>query len=146
MDEPHNSDRVFFIYRQEHEDQASSTISALPLILREHVGPRCANWLTDRAEEEAAGWTYDKNTGRIKSKEDDYTSRILKGWTGDEEIEELFTNDVQVTIGGQQISNQFDDNGTVVTMASDLSGWSSSSNETPTVGRMLKKMQKLMET
>ena len=63
------------------------TISAFPLILQEQYGARCGNWLTDHANTETSEWVYDIQTGAIKSKEDDYTSKLLKGWDKDSENE-----------------------------------------------------------
>ena len=142
LDKSKEGDQVIFIYRKEYADQATLTISALPLILQAHYGTRCGNWLTGSADQETDGWTYNKVTGEIKSKEDDYTSDILKGWDNDNVEEDEESNNLHVILGGANTHNQFDDNRTVMTMGSDLSGWSSSSNEITTAERMLKKMQK----
>ena len=144
VDESQDEDKVTFIFRKENADQAAMTISAFPLILQEHYGARCGNWLTEHANKETAEWVYDIQTGTIKSKEDEYTSKILEGWGQDSENEPT-TPQVHIVLGETNEGNQFDDNGTVLTMESSVSGYSSASNEIPSVDRMLKKMQKLME-
>ena len=131
---------MIFIFRKENADQAALTIQAFPLILQAHFGPRSGNWLTDHAATESSEWTYDINTGAIKSKEDDYTAKILRGWDKDKAEDEDNSNNVHIILGENTANNQFDDNGTVLTMESELSGWSSASNDVPTVNRMLKKM------
>ena len=142
VEEPYDSTSINFIYRKENADQ--STMSALPLILQAHYGPRCGCWLTKHAESETSVWEYDITAGTIKSNDDDYTSVILQGWHGDSDQEDIFSNEIPVVMNHGGNRNQYDDNGTVLTMDSDLSGWSSSSNDQPNVPKMLKKMQRMM--
>ena len=80
----------------------------------------------------------------IKSKEDSYTDKILQGWGGDINSDDRSETGIPVILGETGTSNQFDDNGTVLTFESEASGWSSSSNEMPSFERMLKKMKRLM--
>ena len=144
LEEPLESNEVFFIYQKENADQARSTISALPLILEAHYGPRCGCWLTRHSAAYTANREYDKAKGMIKSKDAEYTAGIRQGWQGDSDAEDIFSNDVPVVLGRATQSNQFDDNGTVLTMESDFSGWSSSSNDQPNVEKMLTKMKRMM--
>ena len=124
--------------------QAITTIAAFPLILRAYYGSRCANWLTSYADSDTIGWTFDMNTGTITSQEDSYTSNILKEWDNDSDDGQERELSIPVILGNQASTNQFDDNGTVLTIESDASGWSSSSSEMPNVARMMRKMQRLM--
>ena len=106
VEEPYESTSINFIYRKENSDQAQLTISALPLLLQAHYGPRCGCWLTKYAERETSVWEYDITTGTIKPKDDDYTSGILKGWHGDSNQENIFSNEIPVVMnhGGIGIS------------------------------------------
>ena len=79
------------------------------------------------------------DTGTIKSPDDDYTAGLLLGWKKYSDEEATKPDGMQVIIGGAGTNNQFDDNGTIMKMDSDLSGWSSSSAETTSVENMLKK-------
>ena len=146
IEEMKNSDRITFIYRREYEDQAASTICALPLILDAYYGARCGNWLCSHWQSECIGWVYDKASGSIRSKEDEYTAALLKNWEGDSDNEDQEQEqNVPVIFGHNTHHNQFDDNGTVLTMDSELSGWSSASNDEATVDKVAKRMKKLME-
>ena len=72
----------------------------------------------------------------------------MKGWEDDSDNEEHQEQQVQLIFGntGPQLrgQNQYDDNGTVLTMDSDLSGWSSASNYDATVDKVAKRMKKLL--
>ena len=140
------SDKVTFIYRRENEDQASTTISALPLILEAYYGTRSGNWLAPDWRSECIGWEFNKETEMITSKEDEYTAALLKGWGEDSDDEDQNEQAVQVIFGSNNGKNQFDDNGTVLTIDSELSGWSSASNDAATVEKVAKRMHKLMAT
>ena len=131
IEEPPYSEEVIFIFRKEHLNQATTTIAALPLILEAYYGSRCGNWLTPYAESETIGWSYDKKTGQITYQEDKYTAQILKDWDNDSNDGKDPELGVPVILGNKLSNNQFDDNGTVLTMESELSGWSSSSGEIP---------------
>ena len=49
-----------------------------------------------------------------------------------------------IIFGHNNGMNQYDDNGTVLTMDSELSGWSSASNDATTVDKVAKRMEKLI--
>ena len=144
--EGNNSDKVTFIYRRENEDQASSTVLAPPLILEAYYGSRSGNWLSPNWQSECIGWEFDKESGSIKSKEDEYTASLLQGWGDDDDQEDMDKEiEVPVILGTNNQINQFDDNGTVLTMDSAMSGWSSESNDVTSVDKMAKRMKKLLE-
>ena len=143
IEESMNSRDVTYIYRKEYDAQASSTISAMPLILEAHYGPRSGNWIAPGAMTEMAGWTYDIATGTIKSADDDYTAKIIDDWKadGDDEIEQ--GPEIIIIIGANNRDNNHFDAGSVLTAHSD-SDYSSSSNEEPDYHRMVKKLTRLM--
>ena len=87
VEESNNSGRVTFIYRRELEDQAATTVAALPLILQAYYGTRSGNWLSPGWESECLGWAFDKESGTITSKDDAYTASLLKGWDEDSDEE-----------------------------------------------------------
>ena len=144
VEEQLHGQEVDFIFRKEHEEQATSTIAALPLILEAYYGAHCGNWLTEHAASETLGWSFDKETGNIKSAEDEYTGGLVKEWQDEVTYEEKKKEGIPVILGNTEFNNQYDDNGTVLTMDSELSGWSSSSNEAPNFGRMMRKMKRMM--
>ena len=134
---------VTYIYRNEHEEQALSTIQAMPLILEAHYGPRSGNWISPGHHAEVDGWTYDISSGTIKTLEDDYTASVLQNWDGDSDKEEETTPEFNVIIGEHTTDNEHFDANSVMTSASN---YSSSSNEEPDFDRTLKKMTRLMST
>jgi hypothetical protein len=116
VDQMTNYSSVVMAFHEDLEQEATTVIPALPIILEAKLGPSAWTWFNEEAKEYSAGYRWDKTVGLV-SIEDERTDEILAEWSSEEELEDGETEDIPVArieafdiVLNQPGKNQYNDN------------------------------------
>jgi hypothetical protein len=116
VDQMTNYSSVVMAFHEDLEQEATTVIPALPIIIEAKFGPSAWTWFNKEAKEYAAGYRWDKTVGLV-SIEDERTDEILAEWSSKEELEDGETEALPVArieafniVLNQAGKNQYNDN------------------------------------
>jgi hypothetical protein len=93
VDQMTNYSSVVMAFHEDLEQEATTVIPALPIIIEAKYGPSAWTWFNEDAKEYSAGYRWDTTLGLV-STEDERTNEILAEWSSDEELDGDADSDV----------------------------------------------------
>jgi hypothetical protein len=82
-----NFSSVIMAFHEDLEQEATTVIPALPIIIEAKFGPSAWTWFNEDAKEYSAGYRWDNKLGLISTK-DNRTDEILAEWSSNEELDD----------------------------------------------------------